>query len=305
MNTIGIIGAGSFGTALEKILQDNGNNVLFYVRTPRNLPNTTTSMDLFFSSCQLIIIAIPVENIPTLLSQIKNFIKPHHSFIHCIKGLINTTNEEVLTVSEFIKKELKHNHVGCLSGPNLATEIKNSQLTSAIIASDAQELTKFVKYAMHNEKFIILESQKLIDVELCGVLKNIIALASGILNGLGEGDNAKSLLMTLGMMEIFQIAKMIFPNADEKIFYGIAGLGDLVATCSSSLSRNFSLGNQIAHKEKLENINYTAEGVKTTFTIYNLALKKNRIFPITFAVYKILFKNDDPKSLIKVLREKF
>ena len=98
---------------------------------------------------------------------------------------------------------------------------------------------------------------------------------------------------------------MIQTNADEKTFYGITGLGDLIATCSSTLSRNFSLGSQIAHKEKLENLNYTAEGVKTTLTIYNLALKNNMVFPITFAVYKILFKQEDPELLKKILIEKF
>lgn len=305
MNTIGIIGAGSFGTALGKSLQDNRNNILYYVRTPRNIQNSTTSIEQLFISCQLILIVIPVENIPNLLSQIKNFIKPHHYLVHCIKGLITTTEKEVLTVSEAIKKELKHDHVGCLSGPNLANEIKNLQLTSAVIASDSQNLTKLVKTVMHNEKFIVYGSKDLIGVELCGVLKNIIALASGILYGLGEGDNAKSLLMTLGMMEMLQIAKMLYPNADEKTFYSIAGLGDLIATCSSTLSRNFLLGSRIAHKEKLEDIcrDGTAEGVKTTLTIYNFAVKNNMTFPITFAVYKILFEEEDPDFIRKVLIE--
>lgn len=307
MDTIGIIGAGSFGTALGQVLQNNGNEVLFYVRTPRNLSNSTTSIEQLFTSCQLIVIVIPVENIPSLLTQIKKFVKPHHYLVHCIKGLITTAENEVLTVSKAIKKELRHDNVGCLSGPNLANEIKNSQLTSAVIASDSSDLAKLVKTAINNEKFIVYESADLLGVELCGVLKNIIALASGILHGLGEGDNAKSLLMTMGIKEMLKIAKILTPNVDEKTFYGVAGLGDLIATCCSLLSRNFTLGKRIAYGEKLRDIicEGAPEGVQTTSIIYDLTVRRNITLPITFAVYKILFTNENPEFLKKVLIENF
>jgi glycerol-3-phosphate dehydrogenase (NAD(P)+) len=307
MNRIGIIGAGNFGTALGKVLQKNGNEILFYVRTPRDLEYTTTSLEQLFDYCKIIFIVVPVENIPELLAQIKNFLKPYHFLIHCIKGLVATSEENfcrenIFTVSELIKKILNHNYIGCLSGPNLANEIKNFQLTSTVIASEEQEMSCGVKSLLMNEKFVVYESRDIVGVEMCGVVKNIIALASGILNGLGEGDNAKSLLVTLGLQEMMQIVK-IFTEVEEKTFYGVAGIGDLIATCSSMLSRNFTVGNRVAQGEKFQNLlseGITAEGVNTTFLIYRLACQKNINIPITKSVYEILFEDADP-TIIKTV----
>lgn len=310
MNQIGIIGAGSFGTALGKVLQDNGNKILFYVKTHKDLVNTTTSLEQFFESCKIIFIVVPVENILELISQIKNFVQPHHVIIHCVKGLIVTSTENfckenIFTVSEYIKKELPHHKfIGCLSGPNLAGEIKKSQLTSTVIASEEHEMLSEIKILLSDEKFVVYESRDVVGIEMCGVAKNIIALASGILNGLGEGDNAKSLLMTLGLQEMMQITK-IFTEVEEKTFYGVAGIGDLIATCSSTLSRNFTVGNRVAQGEKLKNIlseGITAEGVRTTHIIYQLAKQKNINVPITKSVYEILFEGADPKNLQKAIK---
>lgn len=305
---IGIIGAGSFGSALGKILQNNDNEVLFYVRTPRDLSNSTTSLKLFFETCEIVFIVIPVESIIQLLDSIKTFISPKHVLIHCIKGLVskdekNINRGSIFTISEFIKNELHHDNVACLSGPNLADEIKNLQLTSVVIASQKEKVRTKIKCLLENRKFVVYESKDVIGIELCGVLKNIIALASGILNGLGEGDNAKSLLMTLGLKEMIKITK-IFTNIEEETFYSVAGIGDLIATCSSNLSRNFTVGNRVAKGETLEKIlseGITAEGIKTTAIINSLALEKNIKFPITQSVFKILFEKADPNILISAL----
>ncbi len=304
MKKIGIIGAGNFGTALAQVLRANGNEILFYVRTERGLKDSTTSLELLFQSCKIIFIAIPVENIPKLLDNVKNFIKLDHVLVHCIKGLIFLEGSQIFTVSEYIKHFLQHENVACLSGPNLGNEMKDLMLTGAVIASEKHEIAEQIKSLMQNDKFVVFESRDLVGIELMGVLKNIFALASGILNGLGEGDNAKALLVTLGLPEMVKIAKNFSKNFEEKTLWSVAGVGDLIATCSSNLSRNFTVGKRLAQGEKLQEIladGLTAEGIKTTYIIFHFIKKENINVPIVKAVYKILFEEHSPQSLFECL----
>lgn len=314
---IGVIGAGSFGTAVSNLIAEK-NEVLLYVRDKNKAElidksrvssnqklssNITITNDLseVASRCNTIFPIIPSANFRVLMQQLAPFLRPYHILIHGTKGLdVNTTEQitsenaisrkHVQTMSEVILEETCVVRVGCLAGPNLAKEIDKEYPAATVVASEFEEVIDTGQKLLKNDRFLVYGSNDLIGIELCGVLKNIIAIGAGAISGKGLGENAKALLISRGMVEMIHIGKVLGGNT--KAFLGLAGIGDLVATCSTQLSRNFTVGYRLAQGDTLEEIiesmEEVAEGVNTIRIIKKLAAAHDIRVPITETLHKIL-----------------
>ncbi len=324
---VGVIGAGTFGTALANLLALN-NPVYLYVRNKESYenilankenksqklhPNIEATQDLekVCNECTLLYPVVNSPNFRSLCQSIAPYLRPDHLIIHGTKGLsidvdiernengqLYLLKEQVHTMTEIIRQETIVLRVGCLSGPNLAMELAQNKPAATVIASRFNEVIEVGKASIRNDRFRVYGSNDVVGVELAGVLKNIIAIASGIAHGLGLGENARAMLMTLGLEEMIQIGQTMGSKTDA--FYGIAGIGDLIATCSSQSSRNFSLGLRLAKGEIfgniLEDIHETTEGVLTTRTAYAISQTYGLKTPIIEAIYNILFEQASVKQ---------
>ena len=315
---IGVVGAGSFGTAIANIIADR-NPVLLFVRdkdkaarieqTRRNSnqaihPNITITNNIqqVAEQCEVIFPIIPSANFRSMMVQLAPFLKPYHILIHGTKGLdLNLSPNEVIgkqnpltrkhvkTMSEVIREESCVLRVGCLAGPNLAKEIEEHQPAATVVASHFEEVIDIGQKLLKSERFLVYGSNDLIGIELCGILKNIIAIAAGAISGMKLGENSKALLISRGLVEMIHIGKALGGNTHA--FLGLAGVGDLVATCTSKLSRNYTAGFRLAQGESLEEIVNTmeevAEGVNTVKIVNVLAESYDFRCPITDTLLKI------------------
>lgn len=323
----GVIGAGSFGIAIANLLAENGD-VLLYTRTEEQMQEinsqhfsreykldekivATNDIKEIAASCSLIFPIVPSDNFVEMLEDLAPYLKPYHILIHGTKGLytpkklskeIDLKKNEVFTMSELIKIKTGVVRVGCLAGPNLASELSENQPAATVIASSFNEVIEAGQQALRSNRFQVYGSNELLGVELAGVLKNYIAIASGMLTGLGYGENARALLITRGMAELIYIAKAL--GASEKAFLGLAGIGDLIATCNSQKSRNYKVGLQLAQGKTLdeivENLGEVAEGVKT-LQIVKALQKYGYKAPLAEILYKIVFENLSIKKGIDFL----
>ncbi|MFT6882581.1 MAG: glycerol-3-phosphate dehydrogenase (NAD(P)+) [Marinoscillum sp.] len=331
---IGVIGAGSFGTAVSNILAEKSKKVILYVRTPERAEilkskrlssgyvlneriEVTNSLEYVGNECDVIFPVVPSANFRAMMKQLSPFLKPYHILIHGTKGFdlnvdrskINVHNplsrNHVRTMSEVIKEESCVVRVGCMAGPNLAREISEKKPAATVIASHFDEVIRVGQQLLKTDRFLIYGSNDLIGIELCGILKNIIAVGAGTIAGLDLGENAKSLFISRGLVEMVHIGKTLGGNAQA--FLGLAGVGDLIATSSSNLSRNFTVGNRLAKGENItqiiESMEEVAEGVKTIDIINELSQTYKVRCPITETLFKIIHGemtvNDAHKYLMK------
>lgn len=318
---IGIIGAGSFGTAMTHLLSQN-SQVLVYARKPEvieqlneertlnkrkvneNVRGTANIQELA-ESCDIIFPVVPSSGFREMLGELSPHLHPYHILIHGTKGLDlslppgkNLEDMDVLerqhikTMSELIEEESVVVRIGCLAGPNLATEILEGHPAATVVASHFNEVIQAGQRLIRSDRFQVYGNPDLIGIELCGILKNIIAIAAGALHGLGFGENANALLVSRGMIEMIYVGKALGGKAQS--FVGLAGVGDLVATCSSTLSRNFTVGYRLAKGDSLEEINRTmeetAEGINTVRIVKKLVESMKLRAPITEVLYKILYE---------------
>jgi len=292
LNTVGVIGAGSFGTAVSNLLAENAH-VLLYERndeirnkiikegTNRNHvmhPNITLtdSLEEVAEKCYLLYPVVPSASFKKMIIDFSPYLRPDHLMIHATKGLhcefdIDTIHpkdvnlKKIKTMSELIQQETAIVRIGCLAGPNLAAELATHQPAATVVASRFEEVIREGKATLKSDRFQVYGNKDLLGIELAGVLKNYIALASGAMSGIGYGENTRALLITRGMAEMIYIGRAL--GADKKAFLGLAGIGDLIATCNSPKSRNYTVGYRLAKGEKLEDIiasmNEVAEGVRT------------------------------------------
>jgi len=317
--TVGVIGTGSFGTAIANLLAEN-SNVLLYGRTPEvverikservsaNQPvkenvTPTNNLEEVAHSCDVIFPIVTSAGFREMMQNLGPFLHPFHILIHGTKGLdIQMSDEEISdkrkfdagkikTMSQVILDESVVVRVGCLAGPNLARELADGQPAATVVASPFEEVIDEGQRLLRSERFRVYGNKDLRGIELAGVLKNIIAIASGALSGLGLGENARALLVSRGMVEMIHLGKSL--GAEVHPFLGIAGIGDLVATCSSSLSRNFTVGYRLAKNETLSQIlasmEEVAEGVNTVHIMKHVADHLRVRAPITQALYQVLF----------------
>lgn len=318
---VGIIGAGSFGLAMANMLARK-NEVLLYARRPEAVEYirshesykgkplndsiiATNNIQELAERCDVIFPIVPAGNFRQMMKQLAPHLHPYHILIHGTKGLDICMPPEpesgkkrvidrscIRTMSEVIREESVVVRIGCLAGPNLATELVQQQPAATVVASHFREVINEGIRLLRNDRFQVYGSADLIGVELCGVLKNIIAIAAGGLSGLGLGENARALLISRGMVEMIYLGRALGGNVQA--FIGLAGVGDLVATCSSKLSRNYTVGYRLAQGETLEQIlatmEETAEGIQTVKIMTQIADNLKVRAPITQMLYKVLFE---------------
>ncbi|MFN8576695.1 MAG: NAD(P)H-dependent glycerol-3-phosphate dehydrogenase [Candidatus Sericytochromatia bacterium] len=317
-NYVGVIGGGSWGTTIANIIGDNDYQVLHWLRdkdvvdlintTHKNekylpdfdlSPNITATTELseVAEKCRIIFFVVPSKGFREVAFQLGDYLNGEHIVIHGTKGLEQETFKRMSTI---LREETPCKRIGVLSGPNLAKEIMKKQPSGSVVASAFEEVIDEARKILNNSYFSVYGSTDIVGAELGGVFKNIIAIASGISEGLGLGDNTKSMLITRGNIEMTRLGLRM--GAHINTFNGLSGIGDLIATCMSPLSRNYQVGFRLAKGETLEQIIntsvYVAEGVQTTKTINNYAQQKKISMPIVRGVYKILFENKDINKVI-------
>ena len=333
-NPVGVIGAGSFGKAVAYLLSKN-NTVILYARnkvvvdeinskgikegSATTFPiKATNDLQMLAKSCKIIFPVVPSGNFRLMMKDLAKYLHPYHIIIHGTKGLevsvdghsskeLNELKDiqrsDILTMSEVILEESVSVRVGCLSGPNLAAEIMEDHPAATVLASNFDEVIEIGQTLLRSDRFQVYGNKDLTGIELAGVLKNIIAIASGSLSGLGYGENARSLLISRGMVEMIYLGKTLGGNTQA--FIGLAGIGDLIATCTSPLSRNYSVGYRLAKGETIQEIidsmDEVAEGVRTVQIVKSILDQSTGRAPITEAVYKVLFEGMTIKKALDLL----
>ncbi|MBO9128253.1 NAD(P)H-dependent glycerol-3-phosphate dehydrogenase [Bacillus sp. 165] len=324
MGNITVVGAGSWGTALALVLADNGNEVRLWGNNPehiaeinethqnhRYLPGVDlpaniqayASLEEALSEVSHVLLVVPTKAIREVCRKIQTVIKTPVTFIHASKGIEPDTSKRI---SEMIEEEIPSHlikEVVVLSGPSHAEEVGLRHPTTVASASKNMKAAEEVQDLFMNSYFRVYTNPDIIGVELGGALKNIIALAAGITDGLGYGDNAKAALMTRGLAEIARLGRKM--GANPQTFAGLAGMGDLIVTCTSVHSRNWRAGNLLGKghslEEVLENMGMVVEGVRTTKAAYQLAEKMDVEMPITSALYHVLFDGKDVRESVDAL----
>ena len=315
-NNITILGAGSWGMAIAKVLEANNVNVRMWEYNredyeiikaqrchPKKLPNikladsieVCNDLNVSIKDAELVVLAMPSQILRSVLSELKTSNIQKTFFVNLAKGI---ENGSLKRMSEVIHEELliPYEQIATLSGPSHAEEVALDMPTAIVAAGISEELIKGIQTSFSNHSLRVYQSNDLIGVELGGSLKNIIAIAAGICAGLKMGDNTMGALITRGLAEITRLGITLGARADT--FAGLSGIGDLVTTCMSSHSRNRYVGEHIGWGEKLNDVlasmAMVAEGVQTTKSGYELAHNHNVEMPITFEVYEVLFNNKPP-----------
>lgn len=329
MTKITVFGMGSFGTALANVLAENGHTVLMWGKNEDSVKElndhhqnnrylkdvvlnssikATSDINEAVNFTDIYLMALPTKAMREVTSQIDGLINSKKTFIHVAKGIENDTFKRV---SEMIEDSISEKHnggIGVLSGPSHAEEVVIKQPTTVAASSKDEKVSELIQDLFMNDYLRVYTNNDLVGVELGGALKNIIAVASGIVAGMGYGDNAKAALMTRGLAEISRLGEKL--GADPMTFLGLGGIGDLIVTCTSTHSRNYTLGYKLGQgqtmDEALNEMNMVVEGIYTTNSVYHLAKQQNVDMPITNALYKVLFEDKPVKDSVKDLmgREK-
>ena len=328
----GVIGAGSFGLTIAMLLSKK-QDVLVYVRSEDQAREmnenhkirgvefsssitATTSISDFCENVRLIFPAVPSKNFAGMVQDFSPFLRPSHMMIHCTKGFdsldLDPSGDEAIdssdsfkirTMSEVILEESSVRRVGCLAGPNLAKEIQEGLPTASVIASPYDEIIEMGQQALNSDSFFVFGSHDMRGTELAGALKNIIALGAGILDGRSMGKNIQSMLITRGLREMIYLGKAV--GSDSRAFLGTAGIGDLIATATSSKSRNYSVGYRLGQGDSLDTIlsgmDEVAEGIRTLKIAKTLAERYGVRVPIMHVLYKVVFENFDISRAINYL----
>lgn len=324
MTKITVFGMGSFGTALANVLAENGHTVLMWGKNEDSVKElndhhqnkrylkdvvldsrikATSDIKEAVNFTDIYLVALPTKAMREVTSEIDSLIDSKKTFIHVAKGIENDTFKRV---SEMIEDSISEDHnggIGVLSGPSHAEEVVIKQPTTVAASSKDEKVSKLIQDLFMNDYLRVYTNNDLVGVELGGALKNIIAVASGIVAGMGYGDNAKAALMTRGLAEISRLGEKL--GADPMTFLGLGGIGDLIVTCTSTHSRNYTLGFKLGQgqtmDEALNEMNMVVEGIYTTNSVYHLAKQQNVDMPITNALYKVLFEDNPVKDSVKDL----
>jgi glycerol-3-phosphate dehydrogenase (NAD(P)+) len=318
-----VLGAGSWGTAFAKVLADAGTDVVLWARrhevavniqdrrhNPDYLPGmrlpepvtATSDAATALTGAELVALAIPSQTLRANLAEWRDLIDPDASLVSLIKGIELGTSKRM---SEVIVETagVTADRVAIVSGPNLAAEIAAEQPTASVVACADPLRAAVVQKAVSTRYFRPYTNDDVVGCELGGAVKNVIALAYGMAHALGFGDNTKAALITRGLAETARLGVRL--GADPLTFAGLAGLGDLVATCSSPLSRNRTFGEHLGRGETLEQAQaatrQTAEGVKSCLAIRDLARRYDVEMPITEQVELVCHEGADPRVAVTAL----
>jgi glycerol-3-phosphate dehydrogenase (NAD(P)+) len=317
---VAVLGGGSFGTVLANIAASNGNNVALWVRDSEQAlrinsegansiyhpelqlsPNIEASENLedVVRGSDIVLIATPSIIFENIVQRITPMVESKACIISCTKGIkLNPFR----SMSDIISMNIgtNTNSIGVLSGPNLAREIAENKVAGTVIASTNDDLILSVKNALSSESFKVYSSNDIQGVELAGALKNIYAIICGMADSLEVGENAVGLILTRSMAEMSRFA--VAKGANPITFLGLAGMGDLVATCTSNLSRNFQLGTHLGLGLTLENakekVGQVAEGVRTLEVIKEESTSLNINMPLVDSLHDIIYKGASAKILI-------
>ena len=322
-NKVAVLGGGSFGTVLANIAASNGSDVSLWVRDSEQAlrinsegANTDYHPELQLSSnieasekldevvnnASIVLIATPSLIFETIVQRITPYIEEGAHIISCTKGI---KLDPFRSMSDIISANINSNtnSVGVLSGPNLAREIAEKKIAGTVIASSSNELIRDVKITLSSDTFKVYSSNDVQGVELAGALKNIYAIICGMADSLNVGENAVGLILTRSMAEMSRFA--VAKGADPITFLGLSGMGDLVATCTSNLSRNFqlgfNLGSGLSLEESKDKVGQVAEGIRTLEVIKNESTRLNINMPLVDSLYNIIFKESSANTLINDL----
>ncbi|MEZ4600944.1 MAG: NAD(P)H-dependent glycerol-3-phosphate dehydrogenase [Syntrophotaleaceae bacterium] len=324
---IGVIGAGSWGTTLADLLAKKGEDVILWAfekelaeqmqETRKNdqfLSGFTLDKKLSFTSDlleaatgrDLLVLVSPSQVMRQVLRQLEPCITPQTILVSAAKGIENETLMTMSEVLEDVLPETKRQRTAFISGPTFAREVAAEMPTALVVASTCQETARQVQDIFSCHYFRLYRQGDVLGVELGGSLKNVMALAAGVTDGLGYGYNTRAGLITRGLVEMSRIGQA--KGARESTFYGLSGMGDLVLTCTGDLSRNRSVGLEIGRGRKLTEIlsgmKMVAEGVKTTLSGYQLAQKLGVEAPIIEQMYLILNEDKDPRRAVSDLMQR-
>ncbi|MFE8695646.1 NAD(P)H-dependent glycerol-3-phosphate dehydrogenase [Cytobacillus sp. FJAT-53684] len=320
-DSVAVIGAGSWGTALAMVLADNEHKVKLWGHNPEQIKEINeyhtnkkylpdihlpegiigfASLEDALFGVNTIILAVPTKAIREVIGKISTIRKEPLTIVHVSKGVEPDT---LLRISEMIEEEMPAHlleSVVVLSGPSHAEEVSRRYPTTVTVSSKNMEAADRIQDLFINNNFRVYTNPDIVGVEIGGALKNIIALAAGITDGLGYGDNAKAALITRGLAEIARLGMKM--GASPLTFSGLTGIGDLIVTCTSVHSRNWRAGNLLGKghnlQEVLDNMGMVVEGVRTTKAAKQLAEKYEVNMPIADALYDVLFNNINTKDAV-------
>ncbi len=293
--SVAILGAGAWGASLANLAAANGHHVRLWSR------RGSETLEAVLQDAQIILSAISMKGVRDVASQVQSFrLSPTTIFVTATKGLDPQTT---CTPSQIWQTAFPKHVVVVLSGPNLSKEIQQSLPAATVVASSVATASESVQLVFSSPRFRVYTNSDPIGVELGGTLKNVIAIAAGVCDGLHLGTNAKAALVTRGLTEMVRIGN--FWGAKTETFYGLSGLGDLLATCNSPLSRNYQVGYQMACgqtlTETLANLPGTAEGVNTCEVLVQVAKQQKIAIPITEEVYRLLKGEVTPRQALEEL----
>jgi len=318
---IGVVGAGSWGTALANLLGSKGFRIDLWVfeeevkdqiQTDREnrifLPGFTLSENLFpsndlsevVSGKDVILVVVPSHFMRETMARIVGHISKESIIVTASKGIENKTHLTMTQVAMEIAPDIPEGNFVALSGPSFAREVADFVPTVVTVAATDREVALLVQHIFATPYFRVYTSDDVTGVELGGAVKNVIAIAAGIIDGLGLGLNTRAALITRGLVEIRRLGLKL--GANPRTFVGPTGVGDLILTCTGNLSRNHTLGKKIGEGRKLKEIlsemRMVAEGVKTAKSVYNLSRKIEVEMPIAHEIYRILYENVSPKEAV-------
>jgi glycerol-3-phosphate dehydrogenase (NAD(P)+) len=321
---IGVIGAGSWGTTLADLLAAKGYKVdlwvfeedlyriirdtrenAFYLPGVRLHENLTPHNELekVVKNHHMLVMVVPSHVYRQVALQMAPFLEPGAIIVSATKGIENDT---LLIMSEVLQEVIpseRRARIVCLAGPSFAKEVAKRVPTAITVAADDMETAQKVQRVFYTSYFRVYTSLDKIGVELAGALKNVIALAAGMCDGLGFGHNTRAALITRGLTEIARLGVKM--GAHPLTFSGLSGIGDLLLTCTGDLSRNRTVGFQLGQGRKLKDIlsemRMVAEGVKTTRSVYFLAKRMEVEMPICEQIYRVLYEDKDPALIVPEL----
>ena len=326
MARIGILGAGSWGTALAILLHDNGHDVTVWSihekevetisqtrRHESKLPGVeipegisfTTDMKETMSDKDVCVLAVPSPFIRSTCQKMKQFVRAGQIIVNVAKGIEENT---LYTLTDIIEEEMPYADACVLSGPSHAEEVSRKLPTTCVVSARTRKTAEYLRSVFISPVFRVYISPDMLGIELGGALKNVIALAAGTADGLGYGDNTKAALITRGIAEITRLGVRM--GGKPETFYGLTGIGDLIVTCASVHSRNrkagYLIGKGYTMDEAMKEVQMVVEGVYSARAALALASKYQVEMPIVEQVNKVLFENKNAEEAVKelMLRDK-
>ena len=321
IKNIGIIGAGSWGTALAILLANNGHAVTLWSYNPKEsreldekrvhekklpsvrIPDSVTfagNLKAAIAYKDFVIMAVPSTKTRETARKMREFVTENQIIVNVAKGIEENT---LLTLSEQIQQEIPHAQVAVLSGPSHAEEVARGLPTTCVVGCDDDEIARDLQDAFMSDSFRVYTSSDIIGIEVGGALKNVIALAAGIADGLGYGDNTKAALITRGIAEISRLGMKMGGKAES--FAGLTGIGDLIVTCASMHSRNRRAGILIGQgktmQEAMDEVKMVVEGVYSAKAALALSKKYDVSMPIVEQVNEVLFNGKKAEDAVKDL----